>query len=180
MAEIIDLRDKSLLSLEARDLLGNILTFIWSCFLQLFKFVKMWVEQRRRPFLRKLLVANGQTDSKQNEHETFCGKYSECHARARKEFEKCVGGAMQMVIARHLNMEKLFTSNVTAENERSLAEKCEHEMADNISEDIRILYERIDQFTARCTSEVNKGSFALDQTQAFICKAVQGEIEHKH
>ncbi|KAI1720370.1 hypothetical protein DdX_05758 [Ditylenchus destructor] len=107
--------------------------------------------------------------------EQLCRDYAQCRIEARYQFEKCAGGFMQMILAKHANIDAKYPGDNHIDKQ-TMWRHCENEMSLNISHDMHSLYERIDNFAMQCTLNTNPESAHIDAYYMLSCKAIQREI----
>ncbi|KAI1718398.1 hypothetical protein Ddc_09448 [Ditylenchus destructor] len=107
--------------------------------------------------------------------EQLCRDYAQCRIEARYQFEKCAGGFMQMILAKHANIDAKYPGENHIDKQ-TMWSHCENEMSLNISHEMHSLYERIDNFAMQCTLNTSPESAHIDAYYMLSCKAIQREI----
>uniref|UniRef100_A0A7E4UXN4 DUF725 domain-containing protein n=1 Tax=Panagrellus redivivus TaxID=6233 RepID=A0A7E4UXN4_PANRE len=99
----------------------------------------------------------------------FCDNYAECRATARSQFEQCVGGYTQMILAESEAIRSVSTSS-------EAGKKCEEQLINSIETEIRPFYERIEHDTFECARNIDAAAFNLGETEQLVCSSLQNEL----
>ncbi|KAH7727107.1 hypothetical protein AAVH_05332 [Aphelenchoides avenae] len=100
----------------------------------------------------------------------FCHKFSECRLDARKQFERCAGGFMAMVLAKQGTLDKLKHEGA------DMRPTCEEIFTTLIDRQVRPYYDQLEDQTFKCARENTGIAFSLDRTQELVCLAIQDEV----